>query len=69
MKGLDVGFEWMCKFEEGSMCTGNGKLCPAWSFWALLIDTPVSQPIVRLVTCETGSTGSIDPKAAKLHSA
>ena len=40
MKGLDVGFERMCKFEAGSLCTGNGKLRPAWSFWALLNDTP-----------------------------
>ena len=40
MKGLDVGFERMCKFGAGSMCAGNGKLRPAWSFWALLIDTP-----------------------------
>ena len=40
MKGLDVGFERMCKFGAGSMCAGNGKLRPAWSFWALLNDTP-----------------------------
>ena len=39
MEGLDVGFERMCKFGAGSMCTGNGKLRPAWSFWALLNDT------------------------------
>ena len=28
MKGLDVGFERLCRFEAGSMCTGNHKLVP-----------------------------------------